>query len=153
MDRLHSLRALPLRVFAVALAAAALTGCSRPAKELRTSRQATGFVASIAKGGNPAGWRLARDATSSARQAWSDRVTIRDLGARLHHESYIWTCAFAKKAAEAHAVGPFSVGDREGVLESARLEGAKPSEIAPMLHDVSTLPESELVQVTAAVCE
>jgi hypothetical protein len=129
-----------------------VTGCSSSTKELRTNRQAAKFVRAVARGELASKWHLADKATDDAVHAWRNREVIRDLGQRLRSEGDTWACQFAEYSAEVHRIGIFSEADRKAAVRGARLNGASMAHIAPMLHDVTTLSETELVEATPAVC-
>jgi hypothetical protein len=76
---------------------------------------------------------------------------VQDLGHRLRTEG-AWACLFAEQSGQVHKFGVFSPGDRAAVISGARSEGIAMDRIAPMLHDVTTLPESVLIAVTETIC-
>jgi hypothetical protein len=145
----HWFRARRLSTFI--LAVAVLGGCSE-VNELRTAPQATKFVASMARGGDVARWRLADSAATVTVRAWRDRFEIRDFGRRIGLRRSPWACTFAEAASELRSIGKFTHGDRRSISLQAGQDGARPAEIRGLLDVVAWLPDSELTIATLAVC-
>lgn len=138
-------------VCAVALGFA-LAGCG---KTLRTNEESLEFVVSVARGADPAEWKLADDATALAIAAWAHQDEIARIGQKLER-SPSWTCTTARWVQRAEKFNyeslKFEVSDAERAkmkLDS-NLEYTDWSEVEGL--DMLELPPLEAAKVVNSFC-
>jgi hypothetical protein len=140
-----------LAAAALTLLAATFAGCSG-GRDLGTPGQAAGFVVEVAGGESPGDWTLSGKPAAEARQAWTDRQRIVDLGRRLRREGSSWACEFAHKSVALGSIGSFNANDSGIVSRQAAEQGIGSKAIAALLHDVVALRYRELVLATTSIC-
>jgi hypothetical protein len=134
-------------------------GASHALHELQNAQQAKRFIVDVAKGRSPDSWELADNAAAKADHAWADRNAIARLGSALRQHGTEWGCKAAKRVHQAHellsdAGQRMSITERTGLKAEAELRGgASASEAEMLIKQAESLTDSELVAVTAKLCE
>lgn len=140
----------------VLIASLAMFGCSSsaggPHLGLRTPAQASRFITSVAKHGNPDRWALVAGASTIAARVWAERAAVADIGSRVRREGSEWGCGLLVGSVNSSSFGVFSRGDHEALANVAETSGATPAQVQAVFSDVSKLSLPDLRKVTAALC-